>query len=117
MSFKTDYFDGLTGLHQKQQDAFDAGVSFITTNSSAISSALLTNAASGITKFTVTIATTYVPSILRGNNGDNLITKSYLAGIKKGLSDQDIYEFECLPKLNMSTSDTKIELNFNFQTT
>lgn len=119
MSLKTDYFDGLTGLHQKEQDAFDAGVSFVTvSNLSAISSALVANAATGTTKFTVSLTTTYNTSALRGNSGDNLILKSYLAGIKKGLSDQGIFDFECTPKLNVSsTVDTKIDLNFNFQTT
>lgn len=119
MSLKTDYFDGLTGLHQKEQDAFDAGVDFITVdNLAAISAALISNANNGTTQFTVSLITSYQVAALRGNNGKNLILKSYLAGIKKGLSDQGIFDFECSPSLNVSSSvDTKIDLNFNFQTT
>lgn len=118
MSLKTDFFDGSTGLHQQGNDAFDAGVTFVTvTNLATISAALITNAAAGNTKFTVTITTTYLPSTLRGNKGNNLILKAYLAGIQKGLADQDIYSHECSPSLNIVDSvDTKIDLNFNFQT-
>jgi hypothetical protein len=119
MSLKSDFFDGLTGLHQQCINAFNAGVTFVTvTNLSTISNALISNAASGNTKFTVTLTTTYQPAILRANKGNNLILKSYLAGIQKGLADQDIYSYECTPTLNISdTIDTKIDLNFNFQTT
>ena len=119
MSLKTDYFDGLTGLHQKEADAFSAGVTFVTvTNLAAISTALVSAAAAGNTKFTVTLTTSYNPSILRGNKGNNLILKSYLAGIQKGLADQAIYDFECTPSLNIADSvDTKIDLAFDFQTT
>lgn len=119
MSLKTDFYDGLTGLHQKEQDAFDAGVTFITVSHLAtISDALIANAASGMTQFTVTLVTTYNTSALRGNSGKNLILKSYLAGIKKGLSDQGVFDYECAPALNISSPvDTKIDLNFTFQTT
>jgi len=119
MSLKTDYFDGATGLHLKEQEAFDAGVTFIvTTNVAAISTALKASAAAGITKFTTTLTTSYQNTYLRGNNGNNLQLKSYLNGISKGLSDQGIFEFECTPSLNISdTLTTKIDLNFDFQTT
>lgn len=119
MSLKTDFYDGLTGLHQKEQDAFDAGVTFVTTTHLAtISDALISNAASGMTQFTVSIVTTYNTNALRGNSGKNLILKSYLAGITKGLSDQGIFNYECTPTLNVSSPvDTKIDLNFTFQTT
>lgn len=118
MSLKTDFFDGLTGLHQKEQDAFDAGVDFVAVdNLTTISDALKAAAEAGKTKFTVTILTSYQPSFLRGNKGDNLILKSYLAGVRKGLADQSIFDFECSPALNVSDNvDTKIDLNFNFQT-
>ena len=118
MSLKQDFFDNLTGLHQKEKDAFNAGVTFVTvTNLTTISNHLKDMAAEGRTKFTLSLTTTYQPAILRGNNGNNYILKSYLAGIKKGLSDQDIWEFECTPTLNTSsTVDTKIDLNFHFQT-
>lgn len=119
MSLKTDFYDGATGLHEKCNDAFDAGVTWVTVdNLAAISAALIAQAAAGNTKFTTTLLTSYNPSILRGNKGENLILKSYLAGIQKGLADQEIYSYECTPKLNVSDSvDTKIDLNFNFQST
>jgi hypothetical protein len=119
MSLKTDFFDGATGIQQKCNDAFAAGVTFVTvTNLAAISAALISNAAAGNTKFTVTLSTTYNPAILRGNKGNNLILKAYLAGIQKGLSDQEVYAYECVSALNVSDSvDTKIDLNFTFQTT
>jgi hypothetical protein len=119
MSLKTDYFDGATGLQAKCNDAFDAGVTFVTVdNLAAISAALINAAAAGTTKFTTTLLTSYNPSILRGNKGNNLILKAYLAGIQQGLANQDVYNYECAPSLNVSDSvDTKIDLNFNFQTT
>ena len=119
MSLKTDYFDGATGLQTKCNDAFDAGVTFVTVdNLSAIRTALISSAAAGSTKFITTLLTSYNPSTLRGNKGNNLILKAYLAGIQQGLANQDIYNYECTPTLNVSDSvDTKIDLNFNFQTT
>jgi len=119
MSLKTDFFDGATGLQTKCNDAFDAGVTFVTvTNLAAISAALISAAAAGNTKFTTTLLTTYNPATLRGNKGNNLILKAYLAGVQEGLANQDIYNYECVPALNVSDSvDTKIDLNFNFQTT
>lgn len=119
MSLKTDFFDGSTGLQTQCNNAFDAGSTFVvTTNLAAISDALKENAAAGNTKFTVTLLTTYSPSILRGNKGNNLILKAYLAGIQSGLAAQDIYNYECSPSLNVTDSvDTSIDLNFTFQTT
>jgi hypothetical protein len=119
MSLKTDYFDGATGLQTQVNNAFDAGVTFVAvTNLAAISAALISAAAAGKTKFTVTLLTSYQPSTLRGNNGNNLILKAYLAGISKALADQDVYNYEVTPTLNITDSvDTKIDLNFNFQTT
>lgn len=119
MSLKTDYFDGATGLQAKCNDAFDAGVTFVTVdNLSAISAALIAAAAAGNTAFTSTFQTTYNPATLRGNKGNNLILKAYLAGIQSGLADQEIYSYECTPALNVADSvDTKIDLKFTFQTT
>lgn len=119
MSLKTDYFDGATGLQAKCNDAFDAGVTFVTVdNLAAISTALVNAAAAGSTTFTVTLLTTYQPTILRGNKGKNLIVKAYQAGIQKGLADQDIYNYECASVLNVSDSiNTSMDLNFTFQTT
>lgn len=118
MSLKTDFFDGLTGLHAKCNDAFNAGVSLISTNLTFISNALKDKASYGETKFVISIVTSYNPGILRSNKGENLITKAYLAGVQKGLSDEDIYNYECRPTLNMSDNiNTKIDLNFTFQVT
>lgn len=116
MSLRTDYFDGASGIHAKCQDAFTNGVALITSNLTAIGNELKNQAAAGNVKFTITLTTTYNPAYLRGNKGNNLIAKSYLAGVQKGLSDQSIYAHECTPTLNISdTIDTKIDLNFNFQ--
>lgn len=119
MSLKTDFFDGATGIQQKQNDAFDAGVAWVETdNLAAISAALISAAAAGTTKFTVTIVSAYAPTILRGNKGNNLILKAYLAGIQQGLANQEIYSYECAPALNVSDSvENKIDLNFTFATT
>ena len=119
MSFRTDYFDGSTGLHQKMKDAFDAGVAFVTVdNAAAITTALQQSAAKGEVQFVVSLVTSYQTSILRGNKGNNYILKSYLDGVQNGLASQDIFDFECKPTLNVSSpTDTKIDLNFNFQTT
>ena len=119
MSLKTDFFDGATGIQAKQNDAFTAGVDWVeTSNLAAISAALISAAAAGTTKFTVTIVSGYNPTILRGNKGNNLILKAYLAGIQQGLANQEIYNYECTPALNVSDSvENKIDLNFNFATT
>lgn len=119
MSLKTDYFDGATGLQAKCNDAFSAGTDFVETdNLAAISAALIDNAALGNTKFTVTLLTSFQPTTLRGNKGNNLILKAYLAGIEFGLADQEIYNYECSASLNISDSiNTSIDLNFTFQTT
>ena len=119
MSLKTDYFDGATGLQAKCNDAFDAGVTFVTVdNLSAISAALISAAAAGNTKFVTTLLSSYNPAILRGNKGNNLILKAYLAGIQQGLANQEVYNYECIPTLNVSDSiNTSIDLNFTFQTT
>lgn len=118
MSLKTDFFDGLTGLHSKLNDAFDEGVDFVGSNLSALSSAATANAANGNTKYTVTIITNFNPSALRANKGANLLWKAYSAGILKGLSDQQVYSYEVAVALNVVDSvDTKVDFNFNFQTT
>ncbi len=120
MSLKTDYFDGATGLQAKLNDAFDAGVTYVTTNLSTLSAALIDAAAQGKTKFTVT--TTGTGSLnggyLRANKGDNLLLKAFFSGIQNGLAAQDIYNYECSLVLNVTdTVDTKVDFNFNFQTT
>ena len=120
MSLKTDYFDGATGLQSKLNDAFDEGTNYVTTATSTLSAALIDAAAQGKTKFTVTIAGTGAlnAGYLRANKGDNLLLKAFFAGIQDGLAAQDIYNYECALSLNISDSvDTKVDFNFNFQTT
>jgi hypothetical protein len=120
MSLKTDFFDGATGLQAKMNDAFDAGSTYVTTNLSALSAALIANAAKGSTSFTVNVAGTgsLNASDLRANNGNNLLLKAFLAGIVSGLSGQDIYSYECTPALNVTDSiNTSVDFKFTFQTT
>jgi hypothetical protein len=84
-------------------------------NYTAIADGLLDAAKRGLTKFTITIETNYNPSYLRGNNGQNVLVKAYLAGISQGLGNQQLYSYEVTPKLNISdTVTTRIDLNFNF---
>jgi hypothetical protein len=117
MSLKTDFYDGATGLTQKCADAFSAGQSFVTSNLSAISADLKEQASFGVTKFTLNYVATFDAAILRGNKGNNLMLKSYLAGIQNGMANQAIYNYEVAPALNISDSaTTTIDLNFTFQT-
>lgn len=118
MTLKTDYFDGATGLHEKMNDAFDAGVAFVVTNTASLSADLISAAEQGKTKFDVSYTTTFNAGWLRANNGDNLLKKAYFAGIQKGLSDSEIYSYECSLALDVSDSvATKVKFQFNFQTT
>lgn len=117
MSLKTDFLDGATGLTQKMQDAFDAGEAFVTTNLTTLSNSLKSNAAQGLTTFTVTITTSDNPTYLRGNNKNNLYLKSYFAGIQQGLAAESIYNYECTLALNTSdTVNTSVDFKFTFQT-
>lgn len=119
MSLKTDYYDGLTGLNQKLQDAFDAGVDYVATTSfAALQTALLNAASNGTTKFTVSLVCNFNPTALRVSNGNNLLCKAHFAGITQGLADSSIFDYECSLTLNVAdTSTLKIDFNFNFQTT
>lgn len=119
MSLKTDFFDGATGFQTKMNDAFDVGVAYVSTNLSTLSAALISNAAQGKTKFTVTVTGTSSlnAGYLRANNGNNFLLKAFLAGIADGLAAQDIYSYECTPSLNVTDSvNTNVDFNFNFQT-
>lgn len=117
MSLKTDYFDGVTGLHQKMDAAFAAGAAFVATNSVALSAALKDNAQKGLTKFTVSFDTSDNPAYFRNNAGDNLYKKSYFDGIVSALMDQNIYTYECTLALDLSdTVIVTIDLNFAFET-
>jgi hypothetical protein len=120
MSLKTDFFDGLTGLHSKLNDAFDSGSAYVTANLVTISDALKANAEQGKTQFTVTVTGTGTTSAayLRANNGNNLLLKAFFAGIQSGLATQDIYSYECSLALNVADSvNTNVDFKFNFQTT
>lgn len=118
MSLKTDYFDGVTGLHEKMNDAFDAGVAFIVANTADLSNDLISAAEQGKTKFDVSYTTSFNVAWLRANNGDNLLKKAYFAGLQKGLADSQIYSYECSLALDVSDStSTKVKFQFNFQTT
>jgi hypothetical protein len=115
MSLKDDYYAGSTGLLEKLNDAFAAGVTFVITNNSALSSELISAAEQGKTKFSVSLTTNFNPSYLRGNNGNNLLRKAYFAGIQKGLADSEIYDYECQLTLDVSDSlSTKVRFNFDF---
>lgn len=124
MPLKDAFYQNSTGLLQKMKDAHDAAVAWVGTATAgpvytgeylAIQTGLTENAAKGLRVFTVSIATTYLPTVLRGNSGNNLILKAYLSGITEALSTNLVYSYECTPALN--TTDpviTKIDLNFNF---
>ena len=119
MSLRTDYFDGVTGLQSKLNDAFTQGGTYVTTNLTTLSNALIAAAAQGSTKFTVTINGTGAlnAGYLRANNGNNLLLHAFFAGIQYGLAGQNIYDFECSLVLNVSDSiNTNVDFNFNFQT-
>lgn len=118
MSLKTDYFDSVNGIHSKMNEAFVAGSEYVDANLGALSSGLVANAAQGKTKFTIIIPGTGTANAawLRGNKGDNLLLKSFFAGIVSGLSAQEIYSYECTLELDVSsTVDTNVKFNFNFQ--
>lgn len=118
MSLKTDYYDGLTGLHQKMNDAFDAGVAFVVTNQAGLSSDLIGAAAQGLTKFDTSYITSFNNGWLRQNNGNNLLNKAYFAGVQAGLANSQIYSYECTLSLDVSDAvSTKVKFSFNFQTT
>ena len=120
MSLKDAYYQGATGLAAKLQDAHDAGVDLVGTQTGegqydTIVAGLETNAAKGLKKFTVTVPVTFNPSSLRSNNGDNLVLKAFLSGVSEALSAQSVYDYECTPALNTSdTVNTSIDLNFTF---
>lgn len=114
MSLKTDYFDGATGLLTKIDDSFDLGVAWVTTNLTSISTSLKAYAAKGTETFTLSIATTDNLTNMMSNNADNKVAQGYLAGIQKGLADQDLYFFEVVPTLSGDTSTAYVKLNFTF---
>lgn len=119
MSLKTDFYDGATGLNQQMDAAFAAGGAYVTANLSTLSTALKSMAAQGLTKLTVTVTGTGTlnAGYLRANNGNNLLLKSFFAGITDGLAAQSIYSYECSLSLNVAEIiNTNVDFIFNFQT-
>lgn len=118
MSLRDSYYQNSTGLLEQMDAAFTAGGAYVTANLTTLSTALQNSAAQGITKFTVTIngTGTINSGWLRANNGNNLLLKSFFAGITGGLAAQDIYSYNCTLALNVSDQvNTNIDFNFNFQ--
>lgn len=117
MSLKTDYLNGTTGIQNQLDLAFAAGEAFVTASAATLSAALISNAALGLTKFTVSVVTSFNPVGLRGNKGDNLLRKAYFAGIESGLAAEAVYNYECNLTLNTSdTVSTYVDFNFTFNT-
>lgn len=119
MSLKTDYLDGLTGMTQQMISAFTAGETYVTAAAAQLSTALISNAAQGLTSFTVTVLGTgsLNAAYLRANNGNNLLLKSFFAGIVSGLAAENIYSYECSLVLNVADSvNTNVDFKFTFQT-
>jgi hypothetical protein len=115
MSLKTSFYDGLTGLHQQLNNAFDAGGQLVTDSLATITTELQAAAAAGKITFTVNLITSYQTANLRLNG---LLLKAYLAGVTQALAAEDIYSYEVTPALNTSSNtDTSIDLKFNFATT
>ena len=114
-------------------------------NYAALQAGLVAGAAAGLTHFTVTLPVSYLPQFLRGQQGkncwpnnqinpnvsqvtmsntnygndpsDNLIRKSFFAGILQGLADNQIYNFECNLVLNTYDQlNLAVDFNFTFQT-
>jgi hypothetical protein len=110
MSLRTAY----TGaLDSKLAQARTSGRDFIViTNLATINTALLTNANSGLKKFTINLVLSYQTADLRlkGN-----LWEAYKTGILEGLAQQDIMGNECVPVMNLSDSViTSVDLNFTF---
>lgn len=112
MSLKTDYYDGATGLNTKVNDSFDLGVAWVTTNLTTISTNLKAQAAKGMATFSMSIATSDNLANMMDNNADNKIAYGYLAGVQKGLADQDLYFFEVVPVVSGTTASAYVQLNF-----
>lgn len=117
MSLRTDYFDGATGLNAKLIDAFTEGEDYVADNLTTLSTAILSAAEQGLTKFTVKVTGTggLNGSYLRANKSNNLLCKSFFAGIHAGLAAEQIFDYECTLTLDVSdTVDTNVNFVFNF---
>lgn len=120
MSLKDAYYENSTGFLAKTAAARDAGVALVGTQAgegqyNTIVAGLEDAAAKGLVKFQVRVPVTFNPTALRGNNGDNLIFKSFASGVVQALSSQNIYSNEVSVVLNLSdTVNTYLDLNFTF---
>lgn len=113
MSLKTDWLTSSpSGFATAMNTVFDAGAAWVTTNSSAISTALKANAAQGLKTFTVNVAVTFETANLRL---EGFHWESFKAGIISQFAAEDIYSYEVSPELNTDdSSSTSIDLNFTF---
>lgn len=124
MSLIDSYLSGSTGLNGQMDAAFDAGVAYVGTgtpsptgNWTILSNALLAAAAQGQTKFSVVVSGVggLNAGYLRACNGNNLLLKSFFAGIHQQLAAEGIYDYQCSLQLDVSDSvNTNVLFNFNF---
>ena len=124
MSLRDSYFTGPTGINGQMDAAFQAGIDYVgvgtpspTGNWSTLNAALLSAAAQGQTKFSVVVSGVagVNASYLRACNGNNLLLKSFFAGIHQQLAEEGIYDYQCSLQLDVSDSvNTNVVFNFNF---
>lgn len=117
MSLRDSYFVGGTGLNSQMDAAFAAGQAYVTTNLTPLSAALLAAAAQGQLQFSAVMTGTgsVNAGYLRANNGNNLLLKSFFAGIIDEMSIQQIYHYQVFLKLDVSDNvNTNVIFCFNF---
>lgn len=117
MSLRDSYFNGSTGIQQQMDAAFAAGQAFVVSNNATLAAALVSAAAQGQLQFSTTIVGTgsVNAGYLRANNGNNLLLKSFFAGIIDGMALQQIYHYQLSLKLDVSDSvNTNVIFCFNF---
>lgn len=112
MSLKTDFQDGANGYTQKMLNVFSQGELLVTGNLASLSSGLQTNAAKGLSSFTLNLVTTFEPANLR-LKGTHMNT--YFSGIRSALAAEGIFDYEVSLALNTSDlTTTSIDFNFSF---
>ena len=112
MSLKTDYLDGVNGYTQKMLNVFSQGEQLVSDNLAALSSGLQTNAAKGLSTFTLNVLTTFEPANLR-LKGTHMNT--YFSGIRSALAAEGIFDYEVSLELNTSDlTTTSIDFKFSF---
>ena len=88
-----------------------------TGNYSELQNGLQSGANQGLTNFCVQVMGTgsLNGGFLRANNGNNLLLKTFFAGIQYALATEMIYYYECSLSLDVSkTTDTNVNFNFMF---